>query len=182
MTVVYFVRHAEVTYIPDDSLRALSSFGVEQAIQVSDYFEGLKINRILSSPYKRALETIEKIAVSRGIKIELNEELRERKVANGHIDDFDGFVKRQWENFDYKLEDGESLSETKERGIGALNEILNQCENETVVIGTHGTILSVLLNHYDPSFGYEDWEAMKMPSIYKLEFNGLDYVEYKLCQ
>lgn len=181
MTVVYFVRHAEVTYIPDESLRALSALGIEQANQISDYFDGLKIDRFLSSPYKRAIETIEKLALSRGIKIEQNEALRERKVANGHIDDFNGFVKRQWENFDYKLEDGESLSETKERGLGALNEIVNQCENENVVIGTHGTILSVLLNHYDPLFGYENWKAMKMPSIYKLEFNDLDFTGYKLC-
>jgi len=38
-------------------------------------------------------------------------------VGNVWIEDFNSFAKKQWEDFDYKLSDGESLREVQNRNI-----------------------------------------------------------------
>ena len=60
------------------------------------------------------------------------------------------------------------------RNIEALNEILSDNTDKEIVIGTHGTALSTILNFYDNSFGCEeflriiDW----MPYIIELDLEG----------
>ena len=43
-----------------------------------------------------------------------------------------------------------------------------------MVIGGHGTAISTILNHYDPSFGHAEFEAIRrlMPWIIRLDFDG----------
>jgi len=77
-------------------------------------------------------------------------------VGNVWIEDFNSFAKKQWEDFDYKLSDGESLREVQNRNIKALNEVLRMYEGKNIVIGTHGTALSTIINYYDSTYGYDD--------------------------
>ena len=44
-----------------------------------------------------------------------------------------------------------------------MNEVLNKYENKNIVIGTHGTALSTIINNYDRSYGFDD--LMKMVYI-----------------
>jgi len=34
-------------------------------------------------------------------------------------------------------------------------------EGKNIVIGTHGTALSTIINYYDSTYGYDDFERMK---------------------
>jgi 2,3-bisphosphoglycerate-dependent phosphoglycerate mutase len=45
-----------------------------------------------------------------------------------------------------------------------------------VAIGTHGTALSTIINHYNPAFGYDDfWNIVdKMPYILCFEFDDMN--------
>lgn len=78
--------------------------------------------------------------------------------------------------FDYKLSDGESLREVQNRNIKALNEVLRMYEGKNIVIGTHGTALSTIINYYDSTYGYDDFERMKliMPWIVKMQVKKID--------
>jgi 2,3-bisphosphoglycerate-dependent phosphoglycerate mutase len=78
----------------------------------------------------------------------------------------------QWNDFDYKLERGESLKEVQERNIAELNRLLQQHENATLVIGTHGTALSTIRNYYDDQFGLQQFLDIVdiMPYIVKMMF------------
>lgn len=174
MTTVYFVRHAEVEYEPavEDHLRPLSSDGLLKTNDIIKYFDNKQIDSVISSPYKRAVQTVQGISNKRQIEIKIYEDLRERKISSGHINDFNDFAYKQWMNHDFKFENGDSLNETRIRAIKVLEEIIKVYNSKTIVIGTHGTILSVILNHYDNNFGYEKWKAMKMPEIYKLELEN----------
>ena len=42
------------------------------------------------------------------------------------------------------------------------------------MIGSHGAALSTVIHFYDPSFGYEDFQAIKslMPWVVKFSFEG----------
>ena len=95
------------------------------------------------------------------------------------IEDFTAFAKRQWADFSYKLSDGECLGEVQARNIAALNRVLAEHEGKNVVIGSHGTALSTVINYFEPSFGYEDFDAIRglMPWIVRLSFEGTKCVE-----
>ena len=90
------------------------------------------------------------------------------------IEDFYGFSKKQWEDFNYKLTDGETLNEVQARNIAALEVVLEQYEGKHIVVGSHGTALSTIVNYYQPEFGFDGFESIRtlMPWIVCFEFEG----------
>lgn len=79
--------------------------------------------------------------------------------------------------------DGESLKEVQNRNINALYKILKENSNENIVIRTHGTALSTIINYFDKDFSYCSFKEIKniMPFITYMEFEGselkkLDYI------
>lgn len=59
MTTIYFVRHAEPNYTNhDDILRELSEKGLKDRELVTDFFTDKQVDIVLSSPYKRAVDTV----------------------------------------------------------------------------------------------------------------------------
>lgn len=79
MTIIYFVRHAIPNFNNHDDLtRELSAQGLEDRKLVTNFLWDKKIDVVLSSPYKRAVDTIKEFADAKGIKIEQIEDFRER--------------------------------------------------------------------------------------------------------
>ena len=147
---------------------------MEDRKRVSAYLADKGINVILSSPYKRAVDMVSHFAESRKLPVRVVEDFRERKVDSGWIEDFDGFCKRQWAEFSYCLTDGETLAQVQSRNLAALAEVLREYAGKNIVIGSHGAALSTVIHFYDPSFGYEDFPAIKslMPWVVKFSFEG----------
>ncbi len=175
MTFVYFVRHAEPNYLNhNDRERELSEKGLEDRKLVTSFFEDKNIDAVLSSPYKRAIDTVKHFADSRNIEIELVHDFRERKIDNMWIEDFDGFCMRQWNDFTYKLPDGEALGEVQKRNMDALFNVINKYKDKNIVIGSHGTALSTIINYFNHTFKYEDFKKIKklMPWIVKFTFDN----------
>lgn len=179
MTTVYFVRHAEPNYNNhDDALRELSPKGMKDRKLVTDFLSDKEIDIVLSSPYKRAVDTIKDFADLNGLDIETIDSFRERKVDSGWIDNFTSFAQKQWNDFSYKLSDGECLQEVQDRNVSALQSVLEKHAGKNIVIGSHGTALSTIINYYDSSFGYEDFCEIRflMPWIVSFVFD-----EYGQC-
>lgn len=175
MTTVYFVRHAEPNYDNhDEELRELSKKGLKDRKLVTDYLSDKAIDVVLSSPYKRSVDTVIDFASSYNLIIEKIDDFRERKVDNVWVEDFTGFCKRQWADFNYKYTDGETLAEVQSRNISALKRVLEQYDNKNIVVGSHGTALSTIINYYNPRYGYDDFEKIRclMPWIMKFTFEG----------
>lgn len=173
MTTIYFVRHAEPDYNNhDDFFRPLTDKGMKDRIKVTNYLLDKKIDVILSSPFIRAVDTVADFAKNVGLSIETVDDFRERKIDNVWIEDFSGFCKKQWSDFNYKLTDGESLNEVQIRNIRALEEIVDKYNGKNIVIGSHGTALSTIINYYDKSFNYDNFNAIRtiMPWVVKFEF------------
>ena len=172
-TKIYFVRHAEPDYANhNDRLRDLTAKGAEDAKKVAEYFMDKNIDMVLSSPYRRAVNTVQPFARAMFMPIVAVEDFRERAIADEWIEDYNEFCKKQWEDFDYKLPGGESLNEVQERVVRALENVLQEYNGQNLVIGIHGTALAVLLNHMDSAFGYEQFKEMTMPWIIDLTFEG----------
>ena len=175
MTTIYFVRHAQPNYDNHNDLeRELTAKGLKDRKCVTAFLLDKSVDVVLSSPYKRSFDTVKDFADCVGLTIGIVPDFRERKVESVWIDDFESFCKRQWIDFTYKLSDGESLKEVQERNIAALRDVLTVYKDKTVVIGTHGTALATILNYYDPSFGYNDFQRVRhfMPWIVKMTFDG----------
>lgn len=175
MTTVYYVRHAEPNHSNhNDLLRELTPKGLKDRELVTDFLADKQIDAVLSSPYKRAVDTVQGIADACHKEIIQIDDFRERRIGNEWIEGFDAFTQRQWEDFNYKLVDGESLMEVQERNIQALSRILDEYENQCVVIGGHGTALSTIIHFYDHTFCYESFREIvgKMPWCVRFTFEG----------
>lgn len=176
MTTVYFVRHAESDRrVHDDINRPLTERGRRDRSLVSDYLDNKGVCAVYSSPYQRAYDTVAEFARRKGLDIVCIDKFTERSVADIWIDDFTSFSIRQWEDFDYKIAAGESLRQVQSRNIAALLELLATHPDETIVVGTHGTALSTIINYFDASFTYERFAEIVglMPWIVKFVFDGL---------
>ncbi|MDF2548932.1 MAG: Phosphoglycerate mutase [Anaerosolibacter sp.] len=179
MTTVYFVRHAEPDYTNHNDLeRPLTIKGKEDSKLVTDYFSDKGIEIVLSSPYLRAVETVKDFADSFGHTIITVEDFRERKVDSEWIEDFNRFTEQQWSDFDYKLTDGECLHEVQIRNVDALMQVIKEYSDKNIVIGSHGTALSTIINYFEPSFGFNDFQRIRtiMPWIVKFTFQGDELV------
>lgn len=175
MTKVYFVRHCEPNYNNrDDVSRELTAKGMADRELVTQFLSDKNITVVLSSPYKRAVDTVAHFAESKDLNIEIVDDFRERRVDSVWIEDFVAFSKAQWDDFDYKLSDGESLNEVQVRNISALKKMLEKYKDKNIAIGTHGTALSTIINYFDNTFGYEDFEKIRtiMPWIVEMTFQN----------
>ena len=180
MTKVYFVRHAQPEYVhTDDRTRPLTQEGKKDSSVVHDFLKDKKIDVFYSSPYRRSIETIEDAAEFFEKNIITDERLREReKGTNGNNAEM---FRKRWADFDYHEESGESLAMVQKRNVEALNEILAANKDKEIVIGTHGTALSTILNFYDNSFGCEDFMRIIdwMPYVVELNFERTDLISKK---
>lgn len=174
-TTIYFVRHATSDYTNrDERSRGLTEKGLKDCKLVTHYLLDKQIDYLASSPYLRSILTIQDFADTVNLDIEIIEDFRERKVDSGWIDDFEAFARNQWLDFNFKLNDGETLKEVQDRNIHALRKLLVEQKDKTVAIGTHGTALSTMVNYYVPTFDFDQfWKIVDvMPWIIKMTFDG----------
>lgn len=177
MTKVYFVRHAQPEHAwEDDRTRPLTEEGKRDASVVLDFLKDKEIDSFYSSPYKRSIDTIAETALFFEKEIFTDERLREREKGpdgNNH-----GMFQKRWNDHNYHEQDGESIAMVQQRNVAALNEILLDNDGKKIVIGTHGTALSSILNYYDDRFGCEDFLRIIdwMPYILELDFEGTKLV------
>ncbi len=183
MTRVYFVRHAQPEHAwKEDKTRPLTEEGRNDTAIVFDFFKDKQINIFYCSPYKRSIDTIADTAALFDKQIIIDERLREREKGldgNNH-----GMFQKRWADHNYHEDGGESIDMVQKRNIEALKEIISSNMNRNIVIGTHGTALSTILNFYDKSFSCDeflriiDW----MPFIIELDFQKNKMIgKYEHC-
>lgn len=177
MTRIYFVRHAQPVFSwAEDRTRPLTEEGKADSKAVLEFLKDKNIDKFYCSPYKRSMDTIAEAASFYGKEILTDARLREReKGPNGNNH---GMFQKRWEDHTYHEEGGESISMVQERNIEALHEIIKENDNKTIVIGTHGTALSTILNYYNRSFGCDDFLRIIdwMPYIIELDFEGTELI------
>lgn len=102
------------------------------------------------------------------------EDFRERKVTDQWIENFDELSKEQWEDFNYKFSDGENLNEVALKNVTALENLLEIHVGQSIVVGSHGTSLFTIINHYTGKFSFEDFNKIKgiIPWLVQFNFNG----------
>ena len=161
-------------------VRCLTENGLRDRHKAARWLADKNITLVLSSPYKRSVDTVAPIAEEIGSEIETYYDLRERTVCDEWLYCFDDYARKQWEDFSYRLEGGECLGEVQERNVRAINEIVKKYPDCNIAIGSHGTSLSTIIHYYsDGKWGFDDFQRIKkvMPFIVKLTFEGETCVE-----
>lgn len=175
MTSVYFVRHAQPDKtVHDDRTRPLIAEGLRDSIAVADLLQGRNIDLLMSSPYKRSMDTIGVLSKRLGMEIHTDENFRERNAGGWHGDNFLEFIKKQWADFDYRIMNGENLREVQARNVSALKKLLSENEDRNIVLATHGTALSTILNYYYPEYDYSCFMKIIdfMPFVIRVDFEN----------
>lgn len=183
MTRVYFVRHAQSDITTrDDRTGPLTKAGLRDSKAVAWLLSDKNISYIASSPYTRSIETVSGFAELAGLEINIYEDLRERNAGGWHGNNFFEYIEKQWTDFNYHIEDGECLREVRERNIRVLERLLAEREGENIIVATHGTALSAMLNYYYPRFDFECFKKIVdfMPFVIRLDFEGDMPVNYQV--
>ena len=166
---MYLVRHCQAEGQAPEAI--LTKEGREQAEKLADYFGELKIKRIISSPYVRALQSIEPLANRVGIGIEEDERLSERVLAPKPHPDWLMLLQKSFDDLDFCVDGGESSREAMERAVAVLQDA-KELSKGNVVMVTHGNLLSLLLKYFNEDVGFNEWERLSNPDLYSVSFSG----------
>lgn len=163
-TTVYLIRHSKSKKLKvrkkDDLLVKnkkvrLSKEGMVIAEQVSKYREFNNLDIIISSDYKRALET--SFYFLKDKEIIINSKFGERIHGVNNFKDLpNDFEKKQFEDIDFKCNNGESQREVQSRMYKGLIEVLEKYKDKKIAIISHSTAITFLLKKWcDIEYGKE---------------------------
>lgn len=167
--VLYLIRHCQAVDQHPDA--PLSSEGLVQAIALADRLAGFDIERIVSSPYLRAIQSVTPLGERLGLTITTDRRLVERVLCAVDLPNWQAALKATFEDFDLCFEGGESSRTATQRAVAVVEEIRGHAARTTAV-ATHGNLLTLLLSHFDPRVGFADWQALTNPDIYRVTFGA----------
>jgi 2,3-bisphosphoglycerate-dependent phosphoglycerate mutase len=176
--ILYLLRHAESEANPDlpEPDWPLSTHGREQAQALIQPLTALDIDRVYSSPYRRALDTVAPFARHQGLTIHTDVRLRERTLTCEWLDDYEQAVMATWTNFDLSHPGGESSASCQRRMMHTIRELFLRSEGQTLLISSHGNAISLYLNSLDAQFGFENWRTMRKPDLFQVRANQWKHI------
>lgn len=179
-TIVYIMRHSkpmDINFLSTfDSLQVrnekkiLSLEGDEMAYKKSKNIKFRNLDGVFTSNYVRAISTARYFTDN----IMVIDMFGERKKGiNDQKELPKDYVEKQLNDFDYKLENGESLNDTQTRMFGALNLLLEKYKGKTILIISHAAAMYSLFSNYCDITPHGDWKFKN-----ELFFNGdIDYLD-----
>lgn len=191
-TTIYLARHSEPSkkaqYIKTkDNLQVqnekyvLSSNGEKKASILSQDKEMQNIDVVIASNYIRAISTAKYIAEQNNINTYVIDDFGERKFGIDSWNELpEGFEKRQLEEPDFKIKNGESQNEVANRMYNALMDVLDKYEGKRIAIVSHGTAITFLFmklgENKNNELYYNNKKVMDIsfkwnaPEVFKLSF------------
>lgn len=153
---IYFVRPGQSTSntanIRQGAVSPLSLMGEIQTHTVAERFTNIDTDIVLSSPYGRAEDTAEPIASMKNVKMELHDNLRERRHPSKiegksgddpEVKDIMNQIFEQFHDPETRHSDEEKFDEIKARAKEVV-EMLENREEENIVVVTHGYFMRVI--------------------------------------
>ncbi|AQU80534.1 MULTISPECIES: histidine phosphatase family protein [Planococcus] len=158
---VYLIRHCQATgQAPDADLTAM---GQKQAEELARFLQQRQIIHFVSSPFTRAIQSIEPAADQQDLPIRIDERLAERVLSSEDLPDWMKKLEESFNDDSVKFTGGESGKEAADRAMEALSEM----DDMTAAV-THGNLLGLLLKRIDDDYGFLEWQKLTNPDIYKV--------------
>lgn len=176
MKEIYLVRHCQADgQMPDAKLTEL---GLEQAQSLVRFFEEVKIDKIYSSTYDRAIKSVEPLAEKNALAIIEDERLTERVFTTVIKEDWFETFKLGFENPDLVFEGGESGKAARARIVSMFEEIFAS-EDEKIVVASHGNLISLFLQTINPNFDFQDYMNLSNPDVFFIHYSEEDQLSYE---
>ena len=151
-TTIYLVRHAKpVSGSYDNPIRPLSNDGMRCAKKLAKVLMSLDCAAVFSSPFKRAIMTIEPYCAESGNNCIIEESLRENR-------------------------EDETREEIAGKILAFLSKHIAKYAGKSIVLCTHGGVIFSLISYFNPSFTYDDYCKISNPDIRRILYNGADGV------
>lgn len=159
MTTLILARHGETDWNRDNRFQGhadppLNELGRRQSAELAEALVGEAIERVYTSPLRRAAETAEIVARRLGVEAEPVEALREIDVGawsgltrSEVAERFPEAYARWVERAPYGFEDGETYDELAARVLPAVRGLAARHAGATILVVTHGGPSRVLQAH-----------------------------------
>ena len=151
---IYTARHGEITWNAEGKVCGrtdleLTERGRDQARALAERVSGLSIDRIISSPLKRALETAQIVGERCGLPVETDSRLIEQDygIYEG-IDRRDEDFLNNKRCFAFRYPGGESMMQVAYRTYGLIEEVKRKYPEENVLLVCHGGVCRVIHTYF----------------------------------
>jgi 2,3-bisphosphoglycerate-dependent phosphoglycerate mutase len=165
MKTLYVVRHCSAEGQEADA--ALTPEGVAQAHHLAESLVASNIERIISSPYARATQSIAPLAQRLGVAVELDLRLVERVLCSASRPDWRELLRCSFSDLDLSFDGGESSRAAMRRAVAVVEDIQRHPAQSTLLV-THGNLMTLLLKYFDGSVGFAEWGALSNPDVYRV--------------
>ena len=159
MTTIYLIRHSKTLKVNNafnnDNLQIQnekSSLSIEGEQIAKEKLNNKELNNIdvlYSSNYVRTIQTAKYLAEKNNLEINIISDLGERKFG---IDSWEqlpeNFERKQFLDENYKIGNGESQKEVRDRIYSTIMKILEENRNKRIAIVSHATAISYLLKKW----------------------------------
>lgn len=163
-SIIYLIRHCQAK--GQERNAPLTELGKQQAIELANLLEQKQIEKIVSSPYTRAYESIVPLAKRLTLTIETDERLIERLLSPTPVNDWENKLAETFVDLDLSFNGGESSRTAMSRGMAVVNEAIRKINSVAIV--THGNLMALILKSFDERIGYDDWSNLQNPDVYCL--------------
>ena len=168
MQQLVLVRHAAAS--GQEAGAPLTSEGERQARELADFLTQFDIERVISSPFVRATESVRPFCSRVGLPVETDDRLVERVLSARNFADWREHLRRSFDDPDYCLEGGESSRTAQARGTAVLHSAL--ASGERCVLVTHGNLLALILRSIDATAGFDVWSSLTNPDVFVVHIDG----------
>jgi broad specificity phosphatase PhoE len=158
MTSVYLIRHGQTAWNKEEIFRGrtdvpLDETGLRQAELAGEYFKGMEIHAIYSSPLARAWQTAQKIAGLHSLQVQPLKGIIDMSFGNWEgrpheeIKRMDAEIYRLWRAEPHRARPpgGESLEEVRVRAMAAVEEVIQSNLGKALVLVSHRVVNKVLI-------------------------------------
>lgn len=175
MKEIYLVRHCSAE--GQQPTAELTAQGRQQAQDLVRFFVGKNIEKIYSSTYTRAIQSVEPLAETLNVSINQDQRLTERIFSTVVMEDWLTWFKKGFENPDLVFEGGESGRDAQLRIVSLFEELFTK-EEEKIVVASHGNLISLFLQTINPKFDFQDWQVMSNPDVFLIHYSEDDQLSY----
>lgn len=165
-SVLYIIRHCQSLGQSPES--DLSNVGIEQAEKLSNYISSRGISRIITSPFKRAIESAKPLAMKLAIEIEIKNQLAERSLGNTKSEDWRAALLHTFQDPSFRYNEGESTNDAISRIEAFLASLLPTLNSPTAVF-THGNIISLMARIPSGDEAFNFWRSIRTPDIFEYQ-------------
>jgi len=190
---IYLMRHGltesnKKKIYAGGSMEGLCDKGMEELFDVAEKLEGFQIEKIISSPVRRAVQSAVIINSFLNLNIEIEDKFKEIQMGPWEGLSEDEVIKEypeEWKIWNTKpselrINDRETLAELQFRAVDGIKRLSDKAESFVLLVVTHTAVIRVLYLYYN-EMPLDEYRKIDVPnnSIFLLDNKHISQVHLK---